>query len=240
MILVPETISLDNLLVFSDRIFWSLLLGAIIGIERQRYSHPAGLRTNTLVAVGSALFVAMPYLAGGDTSPSRVAAQVVSGIGFLGAGVILREGLNVRGLNTAATLWCSSAIGVLAGGGLLVEAAIGTLAIILVNLAFRPLARLIGQPATVVDQEVGYTLKVTCLRRKESRMRSLFLHFITKDANLILQGITSGQAEQPDKMNVTAVMVSLSKNNRLMEDLVARVGLEEGVSSASWELTALR
>ncbi|HUB67663.1 MAG TPA: MgtC/SapB family protein [Candidatus Methylacidiphilales bacterium] len=240
MTLFSETVSLANLFVFSERVFGSLLFGALIGIERQRYSHPAGLRTNTLVAAGSALFVAMPYLTGGDTSPSRVAAQVVSGIGFLGAGVILREGLNVRGLNTAATLWCSSAIGVLAGGGLLIEAAIGTSAIILVNIAFRPLAGLIRQPGTVLDQEIGYTLKVACLRRKESRIRSLFLHFLTKDANLILQGITSSQAEAPDKTNVTATMVSLSKNDRLMEDLVARVGLEEGVASASWELTALR
>jgi putative Mg2+ transporter-C (MgtC) family protein len=238
--LLTESISLADSLPFSERIFAALVLGALIGVERQRHSHPAGLRTNTLVSVGSALFVALPYFVGGDTSPTRVAGQVVSGIGFLGAGVILREGLNVRGLNTAATLWCSASIGVLAGSGLLLEAAIGSVAIIFVNLAFRPLARMIRQPAAIADQEVGYSIKVVCQRRKESRIRSLFLHFITKDTNLILQGITSSQAEQPDKMNVTALMMSFSKNDRLMEDLVARIGLEEGVASASWESAPIR
>jgi putative Mg2+ transporter-C (MgtC) family protein len=238
MTLLSETLSASSFLMFSGRVFAAMMLGACIGLERQRHSHPAGLRTNTLVSVGSALFVVIPYLTGGDSSPTRVAGQVVSGIGFLGAGVILREGLNVRGLNTAATLWCSAAIGVLAGTGLVIEAAIGTAVIVFVNIVLRPLALMIRQPSTVMDQEVGYCLKVTCQRRKESRIRYLFLHYITKDASLILQGVTSAQAEQPDKLHVTALMLSLSKNDRLMEDLVARIGLEEGVSSASWEVSA--
>src|SRR6202790_2319088 len=91
------------------------LLGAAIGFERQWRQRMAGLRTNTLVALGAASFVVFASLFPGEASPTRVAAQVVSGIGFLGAGIIFREGLNVRGLNTAATLWCSSAVGLLAG-----------------------------------------------------------------------------------------------------------------------------
>jgi len=93
-------------------------LGAVIGFERQWRNRLAGLRTNALVALGSATFVVFEALMPGDTSPTRVAAQVVSGIGFIGAGLIFREGLSVRGLNTAATLWCSAAIGVLAGAAL--------------------------------------------------------------------------------------------------------------------------
>ena len=93
---------MNDIWIFAERSALALVLGAIIGIERQRHSHPAGLRTNTLVALGSAFFVTLPYLIGGDSSPTRVAGQVVTGIGFLGAGVILREGLNMRGLNTAA------------------------------------------------------------------------------------------------------------------------------------------
>src|SRR6516165_4844399 len=91
-------------------------LGAAIGFERQWRNRLAGLRTNALVALGSATFVVFEALMP-DASPTRVAAQVVSGIGFIGAGLIFREGLSVRGLNTAATLWCSAAIGVLAGAG---------------------------------------------------------------------------------------------------------------------------
>jgi len=93
----------------------ALGLSAVIGFERQWRNRLAGLRTNTLVSLGAATFVIFAAVVPGDASPTRVAAQVVSGIGFLGAGLIFREGLNVRGLNTAATLWCSAAIGALAG-----------------------------------------------------------------------------------------------------------------------------
>src|SRR6516164_5942263 len=95
----------------------ALALSAIIGFERQWRNRLAGLRTNTLVAIGAASFVIFESLVPDESSPTRIAAQVVSGIGFLGAGLIFREGLSVRGLNTAATLWCSAAVGVLAGAG---------------------------------------------------------------------------------------------------------------------------
>jgi putative Mg2+ transporter-C (MgtC) family protein len=86
----------------------AVAVGAAIGFERQWRQRLAGLRTNTLVALGAASFVVFESLFSTDASPTRMAAQVVSGIGFLGAGIIFREGLNVRGLNTAATLWCCS------------------------------------------------------------------------------------------------------------------------------------
>ena len=92
-------------------------LRALIGFERQWRNRLAGLRTSTLVALGAASFVVFEALVPEGASPTRVAAQVVSGIGFLGAGLIFREGMSVRGLNTAATLWCSAAVGVLAGAG---------------------------------------------------------------------------------------------------------------------------
>jgi putative Mg2+ transporter-C (MgtC) family protein len=101
---------------FFARLAAALVAGAAIGVERQWHQKMAGLRTNSLVVLGSAGFVAFSSVVGqGD--PTRVAAQVVSGIGFLGAGVILREGANVRGLKTAATLWCSAMVGTFAGGG---------------------------------------------------------------------------------------------------------------------------
>src|SRR5579872_2593324 len=126
---------------FSLNIFVALLLGVAIGFERQWRQHAAGLRTNTLVALGSALYVALSALVDHESSPTRVAAQVVSGLGFLGGGVILREGLNVRGLTTAATLWCSGAVGTLAGAGQLLPAAVGTAAILVLNLVLRPVVQ---------------------------------------------------------------------------------------------------
>ena len=116
------------------------LLGALVGLERQVHQGLAGLRTNALVAASAAAFVHLPQAAhAGDVHPASLAAAVISGIGFLGAGVILREGMNVRGLNTAATLWGSAAIGAYAGTGLLVDAAGVAGVILAINLLLRPL-----------------------------------------------------------------------------------------------------
>src|SRR6476620_5329319 len=105
-------------------LFIAACLGASIGLERQWRQRLAGLRTNTLVALGAAIFVTYSHMAPDGAGDTRIAAQVVSGIGFLGAGVIFKEGLAVRGLNTAATLWCSAAIGVIAGAGYPLYAAV--------------------------------------------------------------------------------------------------------------------
>src|ERR1700761_8952601 len=106
-----------NLSDIAIRLGVALLIGALIGFERQWRQRMAGLRTNALVSLGAAGFVVFSITIPGEGSSTQVAAQIVSGIGFLGAGVILREGINVRGLNTAATLWCSAMVGAFAGSG---------------------------------------------------------------------------------------------------------------------------
>ena len=118
-------------------------LGALIGLERELRGQPAGLRTHALVALGAALFTiagayGFPEFERGDTiDPSRVAAQVATGIGFIGAGAILKIGVSVRGLTTAATLWLSGALGVAVGAGLFEAAAAGAVCILLVVLGLR-------------------------------------------------------------------------------------------------------
>ena len=114
-----------NWIEFGIRMVTALMLGGAIGLERQWRQRMTGLRTNGLVAVGSAMFVMMGGLIAGDGNQGRVAAYVVSGIGFLGGGVILKDGFNIRGLNTAATLWCTAAVGTLAGLGYPLLAAMG-------------------------------------------------------------------------------------------------------------------
>lgn len=123
---------------FTVGVVAALVMGLAIGIERQVGRHPAGLRTNALVCVGAALFVSISHLVEHDGSLTRIAAQVASGIGFLGAGVILHEGANVKGMTTAATIWCSAAIGSLCGAGYPGHAAIGTGVILITNLALHP------------------------------------------------------------------------------------------------------
>src|SRR5215469_8175306 len=119
----------------------AVILGAIIGAERQWHQRIAGLRTNSLVSAGAAMFVSISHLVPMNPTSLQVAAQVVSGIGFLGAGVIMREGLSIRGLNTAATLWCSAAVGSLCGLGFIWEGEIGAVGVLGANVLFRPLAR---------------------------------------------------------------------------------------------------
>jgi putative Mg2+ transporter-C (MgtC) family protein len=93
----------------------ALFLGAAIGLERQIRKHPAGLHTNALVCLGSASYVLVALFITHNADPTRIAGQVVTGVGFMCAGVIWHEGPTVRGLNTAATVWCTAAVGILAG-----------------------------------------------------------------------------------------------------------------------------
>jgi putative Mg2+ transporter-C (MgtC) family protein len=134
-----------NCIDFAIRMFAALFLGAVIGLERQWRQRMTGLRTNGLVAVGSAMFIMMGGLIAGDGSQGRVAAYVVSGIGFLGGGVILKDGFNIRGLNTAATLWCTAAVGTLAGLGHLGLATTGALGVLSANLILRPVSQRINR-----------------------------------------------------------------------------------------------
>ena len=127
---------------FALRLLLALGLGAAIGFERQCRGHEAGLKTNALVAAGSAMFVMM---AGFFGEPDRIVAQIIPGIGFLGAGMIMRDGLHVRGLNTAATLWCSAAIGTLTGSGRAGVASIAAAAILCANIILRAVASLVDR-----------------------------------------------------------------------------------------------
>jgi putative Mg2+ transporter-C (MgtC) family protein len=117
----------------------AVALGAAIGLEREYRGKPAGLRTNILIALGAALFsVLSVQLGSGSGSPDRIAAQVVTGVGFLGAGAIIRSGKNVHGFTTAAVIWVNAGIGMAAGLGAY-AVAIGSAAITLVVLAVLPL-----------------------------------------------------------------------------------------------------
>ncbi len=116
------------------RLSIALVLGAAIGFEREMDRQPAGFRTHALVALGSALFTVISAygFSGPIVDPTRIAAQIVSGIGFLGAGTILHHRGSIRGLTTAASLWSAAAVGMAAGAGLLVLAVVGAVLIVVV------------------------------------------------------------------------------------------------------------
>jgi putative Mg2+ transporter-C (MgtC) family protein len=207
--------------------------GALIGLERQWRARRAGLRTNALVAGGATLFV-LYAAATPDSSPTRVASYVVSGIGFLGGGVILREGVNVRGLNTAATLWCSAAIGVLAGSGNLVFALIGTATVIGIHLFGRPLGRLIDRDNTDEEDESlqPYLVQVVCRPKHEKYARAQIIQHAAGN-DITLRGIHTGHAGD-DEITLTAHLLMNGDAPARLERLVAELSLQPGVRAVQW------
>jgi putative Mg2+ transporter-C (MgtC) family protein len=209
--------------------------GALIGMERQWRARRAGLRTNALVAGGATLFV-LYAAATTDSSPTRVASYVVSGIGFLGGGVILREGVNVRGLNTAATLWCSAAIGVLAASGNLVFALIGTGTVIGIHLIGRPLGRLIDRDNTDDEDESSqpYLVQVVCRPKHEKFARAHIIQHAGSN-DITLRGVQTGHADD-DEITLTAHLLMNGDAPAKLERLVADLSLHPGVRAVQWNV----
>src|SRR5271154_396107 len=195
-----------DLIAAIGRLGLALALGSVIGFERQWNQKMAGLRTNALVALGACGFVVFSGVVGqGD--PTRVAAQVVSGIGFLGAGIIMREGVNIHGLNTAATLWCSAMVGTFAGGGFWAPSAAAAGFVVMTNLFLRPLVQKLNRRAlNATDAETHYTVALTCKNSEEAHIRSLLLHALSQ-AGLGLRRINSEDIPETSKVSVTAQAV---------------------------------
>ena len=217
------------------RLALALMLGSAIGFERQFHQKMAGLRTNALVALGSCGFVVFSGMVGqGD--PTRIAAQVVSGIGFLGAGIILREGINVHGLNTAATLWCSAMVGTFAGGGFWAPSAAAAGFVVITNLFLRPLVQRLNRRAlTATDAETHYTVALTCKGSEEAHIRSLLLHALSQ-AGLGLRRINSEDIPETSKVSVTAQAVAAKRNDAALEQIVGRLILEPYINAATWQV----
>lgn len=223
---------------FAIRLGLALILGASIGAERQWRQRMAGLRTNALVAAGAAMFVMLTALTARPVDDSfRIAGQVVSGIGFLGAGVILRNGLNITGLNTAATLWCSAAIGTLAGYGMYGSAAIGAVAVLAANVGLRPIGKALNRGTGPVDADITYLFRITARTDQEAHLRALLLHSLGGQP-LLLKSLKSEDVERTDRVEVHAILTSTGRQNSLLEQIVSRLSLESGVTGVSWEIIA--
>jgi putative Mg2+ transporter-C (MgtC) family protein len=229
-----------NPIHFALRLFSALLLGAVVGLERQWRQRMAGTRTNALVAAGASAFVMAGSLVGDDpTATGRIASYVVSGVGFLGAGVIFKDSANIRGLNTAATIWCSAAIGVLAGLGALHLSVILAIAVLLANTALRPLAYLLHPviPETA-PAETSYELTVVCRAADEAHIRALLLTTITQSA-VGLQSIRSEDIEGTDRTTVRAEVITSGQKNEAVERIVTRLSLEPGIAAVSWSVVPI-
>jgi putative Mg2+ transporter-C (MgtC) family protein len=200
-------------------------LGAIVGLEREWRQRMAGTRTNALVAAGASAFV----MAG-------VGPYVVSGIGFLGAGVIFQDGGNVRGLNTAATIWCSAGIGILSGLDALPLALFLAIVILLANIGLRPLVyrfhRVLPSPE---HSDTLYEIVLTCRCTDETHLRALLLGSMTQEP-ATLQALHSESEPGLDRLRLRAQVSTRGRQNELIEKIALRLSIEPGIASMSWSM----
>jgi putative Mg2+ transporter-C (MgtC) family protein len=213
----------------------AFVLGTLIGAERQYRQRTAGLRTNVLVAVGAAAFVDIGMRLNGAASAAHVLAYVVSGVGFLGAGVIMREGFNIRGLNTAATLWGSAAVGGTAGADMIAEAVLIAGFVLAANTALRPLVNTINrQPLDEATTEATYDIHVTVAPDEVTEIREALLDRLEKRNYAVRETSAEERSEE-----AVELMVTLAASTAREEDMNAVISAIEGMSGvqrASWSM----
>jgi putative Mg2+ transporter-C (MgtC) family protein len=213
----------------------AFVLGTLIGTERQYRQRGGGLRTHVLVAVGAATFVDIGMHLNGNVGATQVVAYVVSGVGFLGAGVIMKEGSNVWGLNTAATLWCSAAVGACAGADLAFEAIALTGFVLAGNTLLRPLVNAINRtPINQGTTEAIYEVRMTTSADHLDDSRELLREQL-EAANYPLQGIEVIEREQ-GKIELVATLLGTAADPSELDDIVSRLDGNSLVENASWSL----
>lgn len=223
-----------NYTEFLLRISLSMVLGLLIGLERQLTGHSAGIRINVLICMGTSFFTLFPMLYGSD-QVFRVGASIVSGISFLCSGVIFKDSGTVRGINTAATLWCTAAIGILASTGMYVLAITAAGILIGSNLILRPLAQML-KPITAGDEtEKQYRISVTCQEAAEQEIRLLLINR-NPSKTLFLNNLESGDVVGY-KVEIVAEYSSVGKpKNHILEGIVSQILMSPDVVSAGWEV----
>ena len=215
----------------------SFLLGTLIGLERQWRQRSAGLRTNVLVAVGAAAFSDLGLRLLGAEGATRIISYVVSGIGFLGAGVILKDGTNIRGLNTAATLWCSAAVGTLAGSGFAGEATTLAGFVLAGNTLLRPLVNWVNRrPIDGSVTEAKYLVHAVCRPQDVSDVRDL-LDMELDRANYPVREVVA-LSDNEEQVELAAVLVPTTADEAELDAVVAALEASALVLSATWSVEA--
>lgn len=183
-----------DFLSFTIRLLAAVACGFLIGFERQWINRVAGIQTNVLVCSGACVFILGSYFVGYEgQSASRIAAQIVSGIGFLGAGMIFRDGITTHGINTAATMWCAAAVGILCGMGLIPQALIVVGILILANLLFRKLDHHVSKNRKWTDLRVvrNYEIQVIVPKEFSKELRKKILNVVNIDDHHVFSVKTS-------------------------------------------------
>ena len=211
----------------------AFVLGTLIGAERQYRQRQGGLRTNALVALGAAAFVDIGMHLNGNPGATQIIAYVVSGVGFIGAGVIMKQGGNVWGLNTAATLWCSAAVGACAGADLAVEGIVLTAFVLVGNTLLRPLVNAINRaPITEGTTEAIYEVRLTTDAKRLDEGRELLTAQL-KTANYPLREIDVVERDA-ESVEIVATLVGTSANRDELERVVSALRRAAITQHATW------
>ena len=225
---------------FSDfliRISFAVLFGFLIGLERQLTgSHSAGIRVNVLISMGACLFTIFSLLMY-PPDTTRIAAQVVTGIGFLCSGIIFKEGFTVHGLSTAATMWCTAAIGVLTSGGWIQHSAAAVAILIVSNIIFRFTAERFKPFSRFEENEGLYLLSATCFQENEFAVRFAIVSNLTR-SQIQLTHLESADAIG-NHVEIEAKVIIKGKSkfrDEAIEKLTAQIALEQGVTRSGWEM----
>lgn len=219
---------------FILRICLSLVLGFLIGLERQLTGHQAGIRINILICIGTSFFTLFPMIYGSD-QVFRVGSSIISGIGFLCSGVIFKDSSAVRGMNTAATLWCTAAVGILASTGMYEIAITAAAVLIGSNLLLRPLAKKLNPLVSGDESEKQYRISITCQEKVEWGIRQLLINS-NSCKTLFLSNLESGDVVG-NKVEIIAEYCSSGKlKNNILEGIVGQALEIPEVISAGWEV----
>ncbi len=231
-------ISNFDLVSFTDSLVslgTAFALGTLIGVERQYRQRTAGLRTNVLVAVGAAAFVDIGLRLTGADGAVRVLAYVVSGVGFLGAGAIMKEGVNIRGLNTAATLWGSAAVGGAAGADLIAESALIALCVLAANTMLRPVVDGINrQPLSEASTEATYEVRLTARPEAMMALRERLEDLLDGQNYAVRDGRTEERGEETVELILT--LAGTSAEAAELDAVVAAIAGSPDVAHATWAM----
>jgi putative Mg2+ transporter-C (MgtC) family protein len=222
------------------RVGLATALGLAIGFERQWRSRMAGLQTMALVSMGSALFLILSaYSFNKEANRLTVAAQIVSGIGFLGAGVIMKQGLSVTGLNTAATLWSTAAVGALAGAWMWREAIAGAAIVVAGNWFLQPLANRMDRMHATRDSHqampADYVFEVVCHRELEAEIKA-FVASVMPAPQFQLRSVRVNPAHAHGQVDLQAGYATASRDDQTAEEAVRTLSQRPGVTSARWSV----
>jgi putative Mg2+ transporter-C (MgtC) family protein len=213
----------------------AFVFGTLIGAERQYRQRSAGLRTNVLVAVGAAAFVDLANHLRGEDGSVRVIAYVVSGIGFLGAGAIMKEGMSVRGLNTAATLWASAAVGSCAGADMIAQSALLTAFVLAGNTLLRPLVNAIDRiPLNEQASEATYEVLVTTESSSAANVREAIVELLNAAKYPVRE--TKEVHRGDATIEIVATLVSLAVDPDELDAVVAEITKVPDVRHAAWDV----